>query len=316
MRTTFQVLLSIALISLIGTSYAQEDHSEFPVLTGIYLGQEPPAAKPELFAPGIVSIGEGVHGNIVFSPDFSEAAWSPNYLVDGKNVCLRMEYSDGRWEAPTAFCVREGYSHGEPFYSYSGKRLYFLSGKTGASGKTADESIWYVEKTEDGWSEPKLLTPVLDPFSMHWQFSLDREENLYFGGKSSADESAEIYFSSHEEGAYLDPVRLPGTINTDTGEFAPFISPDDSFLVFTRVVPREGAPPSTNLFVSFRDQAGNWQEAANLTEKIELPAKTPFLMMSQARMTPDGKYLLFTFFNGKGHMVYWLDAAVIRTLAD
>lgn len=109
-------------------------------------------------------------------------------------------------------------------------------------------------------------------------------------------------------------MKLSENINTSSGEFAPFISPSDDYLIFTRVIIHEGAPPQMNLFLSFRDNSGTWQKATNLTEKIGLPAKTPFVMMSQARITPDGKYLFFTFFNGKGHMVYWGDAKIIENL--
>ena len=312
MNSKFTLSFLTASLILTGVLFSQSKAAEFPVLIGPYLGQTPPALKPELFAPDFVSVKQGVHGNIVFSPDFSEAAWSPNYRVDDRNIIFKMEYSNGQWTDPVAVCPREGYSHGEPFYSHDGKRFYFLSGKIGASKKTENEKIWYMEKKTDGWSEPQLLAPVLDSFKMHWQFSFDQEENLYFGGKSSADDSAEIYFSRYENGTYQRPVKLSDSINTSTGEFSPFISPNDDYLIFTRVIMREGAPPNMNLFVSYRDQSGMWQKAKNLTEKIDLTADIPLTMMSQARVTPDGKYLFFTFFNGKGHMVYWVDAKVLE----
>jgi hypothetical protein len=315
MNRAIQLLLLAVLLS--GALHAQEESIDFPALRGPYLGQKPPGLKPELFASDIVSVKEGVHGNIVFSPDFSEAAWSPNYWVDDKNVLLRMQYSDGQWGSPVAFYPRgQGFSHGEPFYSYDGNRLYFLSGQINAMDKTEKETIWYVEKTSEGWSEPELLTPVLDSFQMHWQFSLDREGNLYFGGKSGSDKSAEIYSVKCENGKYQTPVKLSENINTSTAEFSPFISPDDDYLIFTRLVRHEGAPPEMNLFISLRDKNGNWQEARNLTEYIELPEQESSIMMlqSQVRVTPDGQYLFFTFFDGRGHMVYWVDAKIIKEL--
>lgn len=314
MNNKFQLFFLAVFIVIVGVLFSQEKTPNFPVLKGPYLGQKPPALKPELFAPDLVSVGEGVHGNIVFSPDFKEAAWSPNYWVNDKNVLFRMEYSDGRWKAPAAVCIREGYSHGEPFYSYDGKRFYFLSGQIGASKKTENETIWYLEKKTNGWSEPRLLTSVLDSFKMHWQFSVDKEENLYFGGETGPDESSEIYFSKYENDKYQKPVKLSENINTNAGEFSPFISPKNDYLIFTRVIMQKASPPQMNLFVSFRDESGKWQKASNLTDKIGSPVNTRFIMMSQARVTPDGKYLFFTFFNGKGHMVYWVAAKVIEAL--
>lgn len=312
MKSKIPWLFAAALIFIAGILLSQEGTSDFPYLNGPYLGQRPPGLEPVLFAPDFVSVKEGVHGNIVFSPDFKEASWSPNYLVDDKNVLLRTEYSDGRWCAPEAVCPREGYSHGEPFYSYDGKRLYFLSGQIGETKKTEKETIWYFEREAKGWSEPKRLAPILDSYEMHWQFSFDKLGNLYFGGKSSLDESSEVYFSEFENGTYQKPEKLSEMVNTGAGEFSPFISPNDDFLIFTRAIRQEGVPPQMHLFVSFRDQNGMWQKAKSLTDKIDLTAKIPFFMMSQARVTPDDKYLFFTFFNGKGHMVYWVDAKVIE----
>ena len=36
-----------------------KDKSDFPVLTGFYLGQNPPGLTPEIFAPGIISANSG-----------------------------------------------------------------------------------------------------------------------------------------------------------------------------------------------------------------------------------------------------------------
>jgi Tol biopolymer transport system component len=312
MKRGYSLALAMVFVLAAGISCVLGQDSGPPAAESPYLGQKPPGLEPEIFSPDVVSVGEGVHGNIVFSPDFSVAAWSPNYHVDDRNVLLTMEYSGDRWRTPEAFYRRgEGFSHGEPFFSHDGRRLYFLSGEINGS-KTENEKIYYVERTGEGWSQPTLLTPVLDSFNLHWQFSLDGKGNLYFGGKSKSDESAEIYFCEYRDGEYLSPVKLSGNINTAVAEFSPFVSPVDDYLVFTRLTPQQGAPPSMNLFVSFRDESGDWQEAGNLTGHIELPEERPFTLMSQARVTPDGRYLFFTFFDGKGHMVYWMDAGIIE----
>jgi len=215
--------------------------------------------------------------------------------------------------APQAFFPRgERYKHSEPVYSHDGKQLNFLSDERNVPRGEENETIWYADRMPNGWSKPQLLTPVLDSFKIHWQFSFDLQNNLYFGGKSSTDESGEIYFSKYKDGKYENPQKLPDNINTHSAEFSPFISPHDNYLIFSRLLPQDSAPPQMNLFISFRDRHGKWQKAKNLTDKIELPEKTPIIMMSQARVTPDGKYIFFTFFNGKGHMVYWINAEIIE----
>jgi hypothetical protein len=303
-----KLILILAVISNISLFAQNPEPSN---CTGKYLGQKEPGMKAELFAPGLVSVGEGVHGNVVFTPDFTEAAWHPNYTINGKSLIFIMIYRDGKWNSPREFFPKDRCNYSEPFYSYDGRRLYYLSGNIGESGQTENEKIWFVERKGEGWSEPKLLSQVLPAF--HWQFSLDRNQNVYFGG-SSADKKAEIYYSKFENDEYLTPVRLPETINSSSAEFSPFISPDDTYLVFTRLIEQQNGPPQMNLYVSFRDKDGNWMESQNLTEKLDLQVQTPLIMMSAARVTPDGKYLFFTFFNGEGHMVYWVDAKIINEI--
>jgi hypothetical protein len=306
---------SLMVLCVLGIAWlhAVAQQIDYASLTSKYLGQKEPGLKAELFAPGLVSIGEGVHGNIVFTPDFTEAAWHPNYKVDGKALIYIMKYRKGRWESPTEFFPKDGYNYSEPFYSYDGKKLYYLSGNIGTSGNAEKEKIFYVERQAEGWSAPKLLSSELDAYPIHWQFSLDRNENVYFGGKSP-DKQGEIYFSQYRDRRYLTPVRLPETINTGSPEFSPFIAPDSSYLVFTRMLVQKSGPPQLNLLVSFRGNSNRWTEAQNLTARIEMPVQPPVMMMGAPRITPDGRYLFFCSFNGKGHMVYWVSARIIEEL--
>lgn len=55
MKLTKVVLAAIVLLLSTVILYAQNEKETFPVLTGKYLGQEPPGLEPELFAPGIIS---------------------------------------------------------------------------------------------------------------------------------------------------------------------------------------------------------------------------------------------------------------------
>lgn len=52
--------------------------SDFPKLTGPFLGQKPPGLVPEVFAPGVLSQFSMLHGKIVFSPNGLEVFWTCN----------------------------------------------------------------------------------------------------------------------------------------------------------------------------------------------------------------------------------------------
>ena len=91
------ITIIIVSLTILTFSLAQKntiDESDFPVLEGLYLGQNPPGMTPEIFAPGIVStdVSEGcvsfTHDNTLFL-----------FARSGKGILL-MQKVNGRWTAP------------------------------------------------------------------------------------------------------------------------------------------------------------------------------------------------------------------------
>ena len=100
-----QIYIISMLLAVVISLNAQQ--SDFPKLTGIYLGQKPPGKTPELFAPGIISVDENFeHSAAVFSPDSKEVFWCTNvnwYTDEGRAGNLRlytMKEVDGQWTVP------------------------------------------------------------------------------------------------------------------------------------------------------------------------------------------------------------------------
>jgi ankyrin repeat protein len=281
---------------------ADQSPARFPKLSGPYLGQSSPGMIPRLFAKGIVSCRQGMYGTIVFSPALDEAFWKP----EDKNM-FSTKIVNGDWSVPRAFPNPEDDAVNVPFYSFDGRRLYFMRGKLGTSGFLEKESIWYIERTGPEWSAPKPFDPIINSQSMHWQFSMDRAGNVY----TSADN---IFCARFENGKYLAPERLPPPINENhtekdqyrSGEFDPFISPRGDYLIFTKL--KEGF----GLFVSFRKKDGAWTEPRNLSEKLQTEGSD-----SAAKVSPDGKYLFFQSVrkgSGASRGLFWVDARVIDSL--
>jgi hypothetical protein len=52
----------------------------------------------------------------------------------------------------------------------------------------------------------------------------------------------------------------------------------------------------------FKGKKGEWTNAQNFSEKIGLLDQSLFVIISEARITPDGKYFFFCYF--KRFMVY------------
>ena len=307
-QTSYNVALERKMESaavLLAERGADKSDIRFPVLKGDYLSQTPPADKPELFGLGIISSIWGLHSTAVFSPDRNEVYWAPMISFPGeiysRGGLLMMKRVDGRW-TPPAWASFSG-PNGEddvPFFSPDGKRIYFISRRPLPGEKEkGSEKIWFADRTASGWSEPRPLDPNVNSVNKHWEFSLDRERNVYFSGQAPDSRGLQdIYLARFSGGKYEKPVNLGEPINSAAGENTPFIAPDGSYLVFER---------QYDLWVSFCGKAGVWSEPVKLGPEVNSPS-----IELCPIVTADGKYLFFlSQRDGESH-AYWVRADVIE----
>jgi ankyrin repeat protein len=290
------------LAALLIRKGASQAPPQFPVLKGDYLGQAEPGDTPQIFAPGIVS-GHGFdseHSPAVFSPDLKEVYWTPKF----RGPILYMEQKNGVWTTPEAAPFCSEYGDGEPIFSPDGKKLFFLSLRPLKPGGPGDkENMWYVERTKDGWSEPKPVSPKINAFDLHWLFSVANNGTIYFASPSgNSYGSNDIYSSRLVNGEYEEPENLGDVVNTPGIDHTPYIAPDESYLIY--VSSRESSSPADlKFYVSYRNSDGSWMTPINMGQKINALqyALCP-------AVTPDGKYLLFI----GGGDIYWMDAKIIE----
>jgi ankyrin repeat protein len=293
--------------ALLKSQGADQSPPLFPELKGEYLGQAKPGAKPELFAPGIVSSRFGMHCTAAFSPDGREVYW--NLMVEPRTPgysTSRLLFSrllDGRWTYPQiAPFTGDGKDADVPFFAPDGKRLYFISSRPmPGADQASGEHIWYMERRGDGWSEPLPVDDTVNRLPQHWQFSVDKDYNLYFSTTISGGQGRnDIYCAKYENGRYAEPRNLGAPVNTPDREEMPFIAPTGSYLIFAREM---------DLFVSFRRADGSWSEATNLGPEINSPVIDVCPMVSA-----DGKYLFFLSQRGGESPAWWVEAKTIEAL--
>ncbi len=290
--------------ALLAAEGADTGPMRFPVLEGDYLGQKPPADKPELFAPGIISSVWGLHSTAVFSPDGNEVYWAPMVSRPGgiytETGLIMMKRADGRWSAPKPVPFSGGgWGSDVPFFSRDGKRIYFLSRRP-LPGETAQgsEKIWYADRTASGWSEPKPLEGQINEHNMHWEFSLGPDGEVYFAGTGPDSLGLnDIYRSRFVNGAYEKAENVGHPISSAAGEDSPFIAPDGSYLLFSR---------QYDLWISFRGAGGAWAEPVKLGPEVNSPSIDLCPMV-----TADGKYLFFLSQRGGESHAYWVRADVL-----
>lgn len=308
-----------------------------------YFGLKLPGETPEIFAPGIVSTGFHEHSFPAFSPDLQEVHWTTviNHPGQGRetakyfgHIMLEMAVKDGKWQAPRLSEFNSPYQDLEGFVSPDGKKFFFASRRPLKDGgkECGGNNIWVAEKQGDRWGKPWPLNPPVRTGQPQSSPTVTGSGTLYFesvweGGQYQCG----MFRSELRDGKYGEPELLPPQINTSHFDWTPFISPDETYLLFSSN--RPGGYGSTDLYVSFRNRDGTWTESINLGEAInsEYEERYPYV-------SPDRKYLFYTantFLykndlknnctydrmlevihspgNGTGD-IYWVDARIIARL--
>lgn len=279
--------VGLLLVGFVGPSFARDDQTEFPVLRGPYLGQEPPGREPVLFAPGVVST-DTAEWSTAFTPDGLELFFG--VFAEGSTYILHMKSVDGRWTEPAVASFSGHYPDYDLTMSPNGNRVYFTSLRpaSGAGPKIENPDIWYVDRTEQGWGDPVRLPEPINTDGWDLYPSESRDGFLYFfssrpGGHGGFD----IYRAAIEGDAFGEPANLGPVVNTEHGETDSCISPNGDYIVFTSR--RDEGFGDGDLYVSFKLADGSWTQAQNLGPTVN----TEHLEFCPS-VSRDGKYLFFT----------------------
>lgn len=269
----------------------------FPDLTGIYLGQVPPASEPKLFAPDIVSGAndDDNHGSITFMPDGKEIYWNMMGKKSGKIWVTKL--INDKWTEPevASFCEDGSHMYDNPFITTDGQKLFFTSTRSG-SVSHKKENIWFVKRTSSGWSEPKPVSAEVNAMQLHWGISVSDSGTLYFGGVGQDTYGGtDIYYSRLMKGVYSKPVNMGAEVNSEDTDHCPYIAPDESYIIFSRF-----GSAGRGFYISFKDKSGQWLKPVKIYEYLE--GVCPLI-------SPDGRYF---FFNSEG--IYWMPATFIEAL--
>ena len=277
------ILTAITLFGCNNYEVEKETEEQFPELTGKYLGQKEPGLKPEIFAPNIVSTGMA-EINAAFSPDFKEFYFSIS-MPNGKFVIMKMINDGTQWTKPEVASFSGKYSDADPFISYDGKWLYFISKRPIDSTSVAkgDWDIWRAPRIGDKWSEPERLSSEINSESDETYPSLTQSGKLYFSSGRIGKNNKDIFYAERLENSFDKPVRLNDTVNS-RWEGDIFISPKEDFMIFASY----GRDSGSGLYITF-NQEGQWSLPQRMSEEINMTGREFCPIVS-----PDGKYFFFT----------------------
>ena len=277
----------ILLLSILTMSCKSDSQDELPYLEGPYLGQKPPGLIAEVFAPGIVSTEHmAFFGS--FTPDLNEFYFLRNGGDYQKATLVVFQNRNHRWvesvvSPPPA-------SVGEPSVSPDGNIIYL--------------DHRYIERTDSGWSDVKSLGAPFEDIPI-MRLTASNKGTYVFDER---EEIGTIRYSRLIDGKREAPKAFGNEINSGKWTAHPFIAPDESYLIWDSE--RAGGYGETDLYISFRQENGSWGPAINMGDGINTKENELY-----GSVTPDGKYLFFHTYLGKGKAkIFWVDAQVIENL--
>lgn len=277
-----------------------------------YFGQNPPGSIPEVFAPGFISLDNRFEQNAAFTPDGKEFYFSTTTNNwDGFRIYFTKQVN-GEWsESKETTSILGNYDNTEPFISYDGQNLFFVSPRPSAPPWNTD--IWICERNDTTWTSPKKVLEPVSTNNREWHPSVSLNGTLYFQSlnRSGGLGAADIYRAELNNGQYITAENLSDVINSSYGDGEATIAPDESYLIFTSYRPGYG---QSDIYISF-NQNNSWTEPINLGPKINTDQAEYATALS-----PDGKYLFFTrrkaLQTSEDSDIYWVSTSFIDSLEN
>ena len=282
-------LICIINLLLLAAITINAQQSEFPKLTGPYLGQKPPVMTPEVFAPGIVSSAEFIDFKGAFSPDGQEYYFYRHALPKTIPTLFFTKVENGTWTEPVPLRITQGASTFHPCVSLDNQWLFFFWQFQPEQRRPS--GFYASARTPDGWSEPRYAGPGM-------YLTCDNSGRFYTTESVWGDQPKHYLASmTFSQGRFSRPERLAIQPHYEN-QTHPCIAPDGSYLIFDINV------ENGSLYISFKDEDGQWGEGNDLTKHGFKPDSRG------AYISPDGKYLFFSVEAD----IWWVDAKIIEKL--
>lgn len=336
MGLNLKVLISILTVGILfiscnqNSEYKSNNESNYSKLSGPYLGQKPPGMTPEMFASDIISTQYQNNSSPTFSADMNEVYWSISFMQGAPDVILFMKRETNKWSDPKVASFSGKYSDGAPFLSPNGKKLFFHSNRPIESeGEPKDNDIWFVERTDMGWSEAVNVGRKVNTDKFETYPSVSSNGNLYFNSfLEGYSYDLGIYKSQLINGVYVDRVAMGDQINSKKGfNWCAYIDQDENYLLFASG--RDGQE-FDDLYCSFKKDDDIWSDPIKIGDSVNSEFNDRFPSVS-----PDGRFIFFSRpqnnfkthfkspqsydqlldrYNKMNDDIYWVDASFIEKL--
>ena len=223
----------------------------------------PVAFEPEILGT-TVNTGNDEYVNML-SFDGSQLLFTRKMPVGNgyqKEFLMMSQWDGQQWSEPQHLSFADFPDEIDPgaaFISADGKKLYL----TGCGWGRNSGCDLYISEYQDGiWTMPRKLKGSINTDSWESQpcISADGRE-LFFVSRRNGN--ADIYRSvRNADGTWGEPQNIGEPVNSKGSEMAPFLHPDGRTLYFSS--DKHIGMGGFDLFVSRRNEEGQWQEPVNL----------------------------------------------------
>jgi hypothetical protein len=244
------------------------------------------APTPELIGENVVSTPDDEFGGAI-SPDgrsmYYDVTVPPHYLY----TMVESHLVGGKWQPPEVLPFSGQWRDSDPVLTPDGKTLLFASDRPRGAAPSHAFYIWSVARTAHGWGAPRPLDGPVNAEGSQVFASMARNGNLYFTSDRK-DGRFDIYRSRLVGGKYQPAEDLGPEVNGDgIYSLEALVAPDESYLLIGSFGRQPGFG-NADIFISYNVK-GAWTQPKNLGPVINTPARE-----YSPRVTPDGKWLIFT----------------------
>jgi Tol biopolymer transport system component len=203
--------------------------------------------------------------DMAISPDGSDMFYTWQGYQNTFSIILhRRKLANQKWSEPEVASFSGKYHDLEPAFSYDGKKLFFSSNRPVEGDQPKDYDIWVIERVNGSWSNPVNLGAPVNTSANEFYPSVSRSGNLYYTAEyANGIGKEDIFVSKFINGNYTPAVPLDTAVNSPTWEFNAFVSPDESFILFTSYGRKDDAGGG-DLYISLKNAQGNWMPSQNL----------------------------------------------------
>lgn len=265
------------------------------LVLAVFTAAQPPfsgvGCEPQLFAPQLWSAGEEVHGG-TFTADGGRFYFFKKVGPEDFRI-VEARWSGDGWRGPFPVDFSATTSDSYPAVSPDATRIVFTSYRRvpGDTSARPNAHLWTVERSGDGWNEPRPLPAISSLGDYHPGVKMLYDGTLYFRVISRTARAT--YRAAYVGGDYprrervtsYDQAQSP-TVRVWGAEPGP-----DGSRFFLTTAPLAAAPSTfgpADIHVADADQHG-WRAPSRLSSRINTDANEVAVTA-----TPDGQHLLFT----------------------